>query len=158
MERLKVIKRLVSLSQNLCLLSPSVSSVHNLSFLSSSTSCRSITTRLSSSCPPTSKLWQRTPRRTRCEALQTSLFYFFKVSFVPLLRFSSSNTVWLCRCFSRLSDGAQEPGHRVRPHSGAHHRGQHDPHGDAHAGPVQDRGDAHPECERRCFGKCFFFF
>lgn len=75
-----------------------MSSVHNnISFLLSSTSCRSITTRLSSSCPPTSKLWRKTPRRTRCEALQTSLFYFFKVSFfLPLRSASACPTLFGC--------------------------------------------------------------
>lgn len=48
---------------------------------------------------------------------------------------------------SHVADGAEEPGHRVRSHAGSHHRGQHDPHGDTHAGPVQDRRDPHPECE-----------
>ncbi len=48
---------------------------------------------------------------------------------------------------SCLLDGTKEPGHRVWSDSGAHHRGQHDPHGDTHARPVQDRGDPHSECE-----------
>lgn len=50
-----------------------------------------------------------------------------------------------------MSDGTEEPGHRVRPHSGAHHRGQHDPYGDAHARPVQDSGDPHSKCECQCW-------
>lgn len=56
--------------------------------------------------------------------------------------------------FPPPSDGAEEPGHRVRSHAGAHHRRQHDPHGDAHAGPVPDRGDADPECEQQVHSCC----
>lgn len=51
------------------------------------------------------------------------------------------------KMFHFCSDGTEEPRHRVRPHSGPDHRGQHDPHGDPHAGPVPDRGDADSERE-----------
>lgn len=153
MERLKVIKRLVSFFSS-SLAFTAVVFPHLEIFFLSSTSCRSITTRPSSSCPPTSKQWLRTPRRTRCESLSSSLFRFLKMSdLFPPLDFSWANAVLPGSC---LLDGAQEPGHRVRSHSGAHHRGQHDPHGDTHAGPVQDCGDAHPECERRCFFRRVF--
>lgn len=92
-ERLRVIKRLVGF-----LSEPPSPVPFNVilfligSLLLSSTSCRSITTRPSSSCRPTSKPWRTTLRRTRCETLQTSLF----VVSLPL-HSSLSDTVWPCR-------------------------------------------------------------
>lgn len=53
-------------------------------------------------------------------------------------------------------DGTKEPGHRVWSHSGAHHRGQHDPYGDTHARPVQDSGDTYSKCEHQCLQSIIF--
>lgn len=47
-----------------------------------------------------------------------------------------------------FSDGATKLGSGVRADASPHVRGQHERHGHTHAGPLQDRRDAHPARER----------
>lgn len=76
--------------------------------------------------------------------LKISLLSFFCVFMISV---DTSQNSLLNTC---SLDGTKEPGHRVWSHSGAHHRGQHDPYGDTHARPVQDSGNTYSKCEHQC--------